>query len=110
MKKCEYLDMLVAENTEGENKGLYADVIDCIDIALSQESEDFEVSDTSKGLKDFYQMLADKARKEGLKCIGPFQAAEIFAEALGAKYERLSKRMKEEPVKAFKAVSLEDFL
>ena len=36
MKKIEYLDMLVAENTEGENKGLYADVIDCIDIALSQ--------------------------------------------------------------------------
>ena len=55
-------------------------------------------------------MLESKARKDKLKCIGPFQAAEIFAEALGAKYERLSKRMKEEPVKAFKAVSLEDFL
>lgn len=110
MKKIEYLDMLVSENTEGENKGLYADVIDCIDIALSQEDDDFEVKDTSKGLKEFYKMLEDKARKESLKCIGPFQAAEIFAEALGAKYERLSKRMKEEPVKAFKAVSLEDFL
>lgn len=110
MKKIEYLDMLVAENTEGENKGLYADVIDCIDIALSQEDDDFEVKDTSKGLKDFYDMLESKARKDKLKCIGPFQAAEIFAEALGAKYERLSKRMKEEPVKAIKAVSLEDFL
>lgn len=108
MKKTEFLEMLQKENTEDKTKGLYSDVLDCIDIALSQESDDFEVKDTSKGLGDFYKLLETKARNEKLQCIGPFQTAEMFAKELGAKYERLSK--KSVPQKESSYINLEDFL
>ena len=61
MKKREYIEMLmqdIATETD-KNKRLYSDVIDCVDIALSGEPDDFEIdgkinynaSDLSKSLK-----------------------------------------------------------
>lgn len=106
MRKSEYIEMLIQENNEEKTKKLYGDVIDCIDIALSQENADFEIKDTSLGLADFYKMLETKAKTNKVNCVGPFEAAEMFAEKLGARYTRLSKRTPAPKAK----VNLEDFI
>lgn len=112
MKKTAYLEMLINENNDEATKKLYSDVLDCLDIALSQEPDDFEIVDTTIGLKELFSMIAAKAKATrgslmGFSCIGPFEAAEMFAEKLGAKYERLSKRQAQPTTKL---VNLEDFL
>lgn len=91
MRRNEYIEMLLAENTEGAKQSLYADVIDCLDIALSQEADDFEV-DSSVGLADLFKLIETEAKEKKANCIGPFEAAELFAKRFGAKYERLSRR------------------
>ena len=107
MKKKAYLEMLINENNDDTTKKLYSDVLDCLDIALSQEADDFEIVDTTIGLKELFAMIEAKARKTPGHCVGPFEAAEMFAEKLGAKYERLSKR---QATPTTKLVNLEDFL
>jgi hypothetical protein len=107
MKKQEYIEMLIQENTDEKKKSLYADVIDCLDIALSQEGDDFEVSDTSLGLEELYKLIEAKGRISPNHCVGPFETAELFAEKLGAKYVRPSKRATKPAVQV---VNLEDFL
>lgn len=109
MKKREYIEMLMQDvaTMEEADKRLYSDVIDCIDIALSGESDNFEV-DEKLTVESFYEDLSNKARKEKLRCIGPFEAAEMFAKKLGTKYVRLTKREtvpQDPPV-----VNLEDFI
>lgn len=108
MKKEEFLKMMVQDNeTEKEPlKSLHADVIECMDIALSQESHDFEV-DNNKNVKDAYKEIESFAKKNNRKSVGPFESAEIIAKYLGANYVRATKKYGSTP-KA--KVSLEDFL
>lgn len=106
MKKNDYIKMLIDENTADKQK-LYSDVIDCLDIALSQEADDFEIADTSLGLNELYKMIEKRAKETKTNCVGPFEAAELFAQHFGAKYVRLSKRISSPQTKL---VNLEDFL
>ena len=59
MKKEEYIRMLLADNeTEKQpQKELNEAIIDCVDIALSQEPEDFEIEDT-KIVDDAFKRLS----------------------------------------------------
>ncbi len=108
MNKNEYIEMLIAENTDTKTKKLYSDVIDCLDIALSQESDDFEIADTSIGLSDLFKMIEDKAKVDKSHCVGPFETAEMFAKKFGAKYVRASR--KNVGNNDINLVNLEDFL
>ena len=108
MKKVDFLQMLVEENNDPKNQKLYSDVIDCLDLGLSQVPDDFEIEDTSVGLKELFGMIEKKARENGSgkQCVGPFEVAEMFAAKFGAKYSRLSKRS----VAGSSRVRLEDYL
>ena len=113
MKKNEYIEMLIQDNeTESkEFKGLYDDVIDCTDIALSQEPDTFEV-DSKIGLTELLKIISDEGVKRSRenKCVGsvgPFEAAELIAKKLGATYTRPSRRSRSQ-ASAVK-VNLEDF-
>lgn len=106
MNKREYLDMLIKENEDEPLKALYGDVIDCLWLALSDVPDTFEIKDTSITPKQLYEILDTKAREESLKCIGPFEAAEIFANVFGTKFVRPS--MKSTQTKTTR-VNLEDF-
>lgn len=92
MKKNEFIEMLLQENTESPMQKLYNDVIDCVDIALSQEPDTFEIADTSAGLADLFGIIETTAKKAKCTCVGPFEAAELFAKKFGAKYVRPSRR------------------
>lgn len=93
MKKHEYIQLLITDNeTSGDKKALFNDVIDCVDIALSQTANDFEI-DSSIGLEALFAEIEKKARegkKNGVSCVGPFEAAELIAKKLGTKYERIT--------------------
>lgn len=93
MKKHEYIQLLITDNeTSGDKKEIYNDVIDCVDIALSQTANDFEI-DSSIGLEALFAEIEKKARegkKNGVSCVGPFEAAELIAKKLGTKYERIT--------------------
>ena len=106
MKKVDFLQMLVEENNDPKKQKLYSDVIDCLDLGLSQVPDDFEIEDTSVGLKELFDMVEKKARANGAQCVGPFEAAEMFATKFGATYTRLSKRT----TAGTPHVRLEDFL
>lgn len=108
MKKQDFLKMMVQDN-ETEKPGqkeLYADVIECMDIALSQMPDDFEV-DNNKNVKDAYAEIEKFARANSRKAVGPFESAEIIAKYLGATYIRATKKYSSMPTAK---VSLEDFL
>lgn len=109
MRKDDFLQMMWQDNeTESEPmKTLYADIIECMDIALSQSPDTLEIA-SEKTVKGAYELIEKRARerqKSGKACVGPFEAAEIIAEYLGTKYERASKRLAKK-----KKVSLEDFI
>lgn len=95
MKKHEYIQLLITDNeTSGEKKALYNDVIDCVDIALSQTANDFEI-DSSIGLETLFAEIKKKAKetqKNNVGCVGPFEAAELIAKKLGTKYERITRK------------------
>lgn len=108
MKKREYIEMLmqdIATETD-ENKRLYSDVIDCVDIALSGEPDDFEVDDKIS-VQELYKDIEKKARTEKLQCVGPFEVAEMFAKKFGTSYKRLSAQIRPDNSKI---VNLEDFI
>lgn len=109
MKKAEYIQLLITDNkTSGDKKSLYNDVIDCTDIALSQTPAEFEI-DGSIGLEALFAEIEKKARenmKSGVSSVGPFEAAELIAEKLGTKYERITRKAAANRG----IVSLEDFL
>lgn len=96
MRKDEFLKMMFEDNeTESEpKKTLYADVLDCMDIALSQTARDYDVPEgkTLQGAFALIEKRAKEKQKSGTACVGPFEAAEIIAEYLGTKYERASRR------------------
>lgn len=108
MKKNEYMEMLIAENRDPKTKKLYSDVIDCLDIALSQERDDFEIIDSCIGLSDLFKMIEEKAKADKTHCVGPFETAEMFAKKFGAKYVRASRRNVGN--NDINLVNLEDFL
>lgn len=108
MKKHEYIQLLITDNeTSGDKKAIYNDVIDCVDIALSQTSNDFEI-DSSIGLEELFAEIEKKAKenqKNNIGCVGPFEAAELIAKKLGTKYERITRKA----VSNNGIVNLEDF-
>lgn len=108
MRKDEFLKMMVEDvETQSEpKKSLYMDVIECMDIALSQSPDSFDVSSdkTVSGAFELIEKRGKERQKNGTACVGPFEAVEIIAEYLGAKYERASKRYSQ--VK----VNIEDFI
>ncbi len=110
MKKEEFIKMMCEDNeTESEPmKSIYADVIECMDIALSQSPDTFEVPEdrTVKGAYELIEKRGKERRKNGTACVGPFEAAEIIAEYLGTKYVRASRRFASPKAK----VNLEDFI
>lgn len=95
MKKHEYIQLLITDNeTSGDKKALFNDVIDCVDIALSQTPNDFEI-DSSIGLEALFTEIEKKAKenqKNNIGCVGPFEAAELIAKKLGTKYERITRK------------------
>lgn len=104
MLKKEYIELLLKDNeTTGTKQKLYADIIDCTEIALSQTAEHFEI-DSSIGLEKLYAEIEKAGRKSPNHCVGPFEAAELIAKLLGTTYTRASKRKEQ------KIVNLEDFL
>lgn len=110
MKKQEFLEMMWQDNeTESEpQKTLYADVIECMDISLSQTSDTFEVQ-SDKTVKGAYELIEKRGRenkKDSVGCVGLFEAAEILAKYLGTNYERPSKLFAAKPSK----VNLDDLL
>ncbi|MCL2522235.1 MAG: hypothetical protein FWE36_05175 [Erysipelotrichales bacterium] len=103
MKKDKYIDLLITDNiTSGDKQELYSGVIYCAEIALSQSPVDFEI-DSSIGLEELFGIIEASARKNSKKCVGPFEAAELIAERLGATYIRASKPVENK-------INLEDFL
>lgn len=92
MKRNEYIDLLIKDNqTTGDKQKLYADLIDCTDIALSQAPFDFEV-DSEIGLEALFEVIEDQGKKSHCHCVGPFEAAELIAKKLGTTYVRASAR------------------
>lgn len=108
MKKAEYIQLLITDNeTSGDKKAIYNDVIDCVDIALSQTPNDFEL-DGSIGLETLFAEIEKKAKenqKNNIGCVGPFEAAELIAAKLGTKYERITRKAAQNNG----IVNLEDF-
>ncbi|MBS6561994.1 MAG: hypothetical protein KH328_01440 [Staphylococcus sp.] len=104
MKKNEYIELLLKDNeTSGAKQKLFADVIDCTEIALSQTPDNFDI-DASIGLEKLFKVIEDVGRKSSNHCVGPFEAAELIAKLLGTSYVRASRRKEQ------KIVNLEDFL
>ena len=108
MTKTEYIEMLVQENTPGEKQAIYNEVIDTVDLALSQEPATFEVKDMSLGLPELFGIIEAHARSTHKNCVGPFEAAELFAKRLSAKYVRPSRGVAQIAPK-IGIVNLEDF-
>ena len=105
MNKIEYIEFLINSNLENtKNKKLYDDIIDCIDIALSQTSIDFEI-DSSISLEELYKVIENVGKNSISKSVGPFEAAELIAKKLGTKYTRSSRKQTTN-----KIINLEDFL
>lgn len=107
MRKDEFLKMMWQDNeTEQEpKKTLYADVIECMDMALSQAPDTHEVP-ADRTAKGAYELIEKHGREKKAQCVGPFEAAEILAPYLGTTYARPSKRF----AAAKPKVNLEDFL
>lgn len=108
MKRREYIEMLMQDivTETDENKRLYSDVIDCVDIALLGEDDDFEV-DGNISVRELYKDIENKAWTEKLKCVGPFEVAEMFAKKFGASYKRITAVIREENSRI---INLEDFI
>lgn len=106
MRKDEFLTMMWQDNeTQQEpTKTLHADVIECMDIALSQTPDTFEIP-ADKTAAGAYALIEKRGRESKARCVGPFEAAEIIAEYLGTKYVRPSKRFAAAPT-----VNLDDFM
>ncbi len=106
MRKDEFLRMMVQDNetVSDPQKSLYADVIECMDIALSQSPADTVIAD-DKTAEGAYKTVEEFARKNNRKSVGPFESTEIIAEYLGVKYERATKKFAKAPT-----VNLDDLL
>ena len=79
MKKAEYIRMLIEDNATAAEpqKEMNAAIIDCVDIALSQMPESFEVKDTSAGLAEFWEMIQKDAYDKILQMPGIFDAQKL---------------------------------
>ncbi len=97
MNRSEYIKLLLVDNetASGNQKQINNDIIDCVEIALSQTSDDTEIND-GLGLHDFWRDIEEVGRVK--KCVGPFQAAEIIAKRLGVSYVRATTRFEKAKV------------
>lgn len=110
MIKNEFLRMMVQDNETQPNQSkkiIYTEVIDCIELALSQSPDNTEIN-PDKNLKDAFALIEADAKKGGGNCCGPFRAAEVLAAYLGVKYNRASKKFASAAPEI--KVELEDFL
>ena len=94
MKKNDYIEMLLTDliGLDDKKKKLYSDVIDCVEISLSKESDNFEV-DPSISLDELFKLIELHAKENSVRCVGPFEAAELFAKKFGSSYQRISKQI-----------------
>ncbi|MBR2022215.1 MAG: hypothetical protein IJ997_00840 [Mycoplasmataceae bacterium] len=101
MTKEFYLNKLLDElSCEDKNRKLYSDILDVVDIALSQECDNFEIS-SPLTFVELYKIIENYSKENKLKCVGPFEAAELFSKKFNSNYKRYSKRL---------IINLEDFL
>lgn len=108
MNKDDFLKMMVQDNETQPDKIKkiqFAEVIDCMDIALSQSPNTVDIA-SDKNLKDAFALIVADARKSGGNCCGPFRAAEVLAKYLGVKYTRATKKFASPGA----TVNLEDYL
>lgn len=108
MRKDEFLRMMVQDNAtepDKNKKALYADVIECMDIALSQSPADTEIAE-DKTVEGAYKTVEEFARKNNRRAVGPFESAELIANYLGVKYERATKKYAAKP----QTIDLDDLL
>lgn len=107
MKKSEFLQMMWSDNeTEQEpKKTIYTDVIECMDIALSQTPDTFDIPG-DKTTAGAFALIEKRAKEKKANCVGPFESAEIIAEYLGTKYVRPSKRLAAQA----SPVNIDDFM
>ena len=109
MRKAEYINHLLIDNqTTGDKSELYADVIDCTEIALSQTADNFEIDD-SIGLEGLFAVISKAGQSAKNKCVGPFQAAELIATKLGTTYQRATKKFAETVKQSTDIIDIEDF-
>ena len=107
MRKDEFLRMMVQDNETESNKNkkaLHADVIECMDIALSQSPADTEIA-ADKTTEGAYTVVEEFARKNNRTSVGPFESVELIAQYLGVNYERATKKYAKSPT-----VNLDDLL
>ena len=103
MNKKEFLTMMVQDNeTRTDKKAIMAEVIDTMELALSQSPDSVQI-DPSKTAEGAYALIEAEGRKT--RAVGPFRAAEIIAGYLGVKFERAVKKYGT----AAPTVKLEDF-
>lgn len=108
MRKDEFLKMMVQDNTtepDINKQALYADVIECMDIALSQSPADTDIAD-DKTVDGAYKVVEEFARKNKRNAVGPFESAELIACYLGVKYERATKKYAKQQT----TINLDDLL
>ncbi len=86
--KDEYIKELIVDNeTSGDMKEIYSNVIECVKRALASAPADVKI-DSKIGLKELYKALEDKARKKkqgNCAVISDSEAVEIIAKKLGVK-------------------------
>lgn len=93
MKKQDFLKMMVEDTVTASNKEILADVVDCMELALSQTPDSAEI-DPGKTPAEAYKLIEQHARASRHNSVGPWEAAEkVIAPYLGIKYSRLSSRM-----------------
>ena len=108
MKKQEYIDFLSEGILNKDVTIPYLDVVECVYLALSEETDDFEVAKVIS-VEELWNIISNKLWKEKLMYVGPFVVAEIFAKELGANYIRPSKKLKVNKLNG-NVVILEDFI
>lgn len=108
MKKQEFLKMMSEDIVTASNKAVLADVIDCMELALSQTSDSAEI-ESNKTAKEAFEFIEEYAKEKKSNCVGPWEAAEkVIAPYLGVKYTRLSTRLAVAPDAL--GVNLDDLL
>lgn len=104
MRKEEYVNELTIDNeTSGDMREIYVNVIECVKRAISNAPSNIEI-DGKLGLKELYKAIEDEARKKKRgQCavISDSEAVEIIAKKLGVKSVNIEKKDD--------TVNLEDF-
>lgn len=100
MKKQAFLTMMIQDVSAmpDNKKRNLAEIIDCMEIALSQTGESTDI-DPHKNAEEACALIEKYAKEEfdkdrSIKFIGPFEAAEkVLAPYLGVTYVRTSRKV-----------------